>query len=59
MLLQREWRISHLQLTSKAGDMEKVLIAGTAIRTEGEGGWKEVEDEEKKQKTHFGKDFDP
>ena len=39
--------------------MEKVLIAGTAIRTEGEGGWKEVEDKEKKQKTHFGKDFDP
>ena len=48
-----ELRISHLQLASEAGDMEEVLVAGAAIRAEGQGGWKEVEDKEKKAKTHF------
>ena len=62
--IAKEWRISHLQLASKAGDMEKILVAGTAVGAKGEGGREKVEDKEEKEKTHFdpghlGKDFDP
>ena len=38
----------HLQLASEAGDMEKVLVAGAAVRTEGKGGGEKVEDKEEK-----------
>ena len=51
--IAKDLRISHLKLASEAGDMEKILVAGTAVRAEGEAGWKEVEDKEKKEKTHF------
>ena len=44
--------------------MEKILVAGTAVGAEGEGGREKVEDKEEREKTHFdpghlGKDFDP
>ena len=37
--------------------MEKVLIAGAAVRTEGKGGGEKVEDKEEKKKTHFDPRF--
>ena len=48
---KRIW--AHLQLASEASDMKKVLVAGAAVRAEGQAGGEEVEEEEKEEKTHF------